>query len=143
MPTRKARAEWTGGLKGGRGRVSTGSGGQAGEYSFGSRFEEARGTNPEELIGAAHAACFSMAFAAALEKAGFAPRRVATTAHVDLEKGEAGFRIARVRLETEAEVPDIDEAAFQEAAEGAKKGCPVSQALAAVDIELDARLASE
>jgi osmotically inducible protein OsmC len=111
-----------------------------GSYSFGSRFEEGQGTNPEELIAAAHAACFSMALAAGLEKAGHTPRRVATTARVDLAVGEGGARISTVTLDTEAEVPGIDEATFQEQAQQAKKNCPVSKALAGVDIELDARL---
>ena len=140
MPARKGSAEWKGGLKGGTGSLTVGDGVFEGSYSFGSRFEEGRGTNPEELIAAAHAACFSMALAAGLEKAGHTPRRVATTARVDLAVGEGGARISTVTLDTEAEVPGIDEATFQEQAEQAKKTCPVSKALAGVDIELDARL---
>lgn len=117
------------------------SGAYEGQYSFSSRFEEGQGTNPEELIAAAHAGCFSMALSGDLGRAGYDPKQVQTTAKVHLTKGDGGFRITRIHLETEAEVPGIDEDTFQEVAEGAKKGCPVSQALAAVDeITLDARL---
>ncbi len=140
MPQRKGSAEWTGGLKDGRGSLSLGSGAFEGHYSFGSRFEESGGTNPEELIGAAHAACFSMALAAALGKAGFQPRRVSTTARVDLETAE-GPKISTITLETEADVPGIDAEEFRRQAEGAKENCPVSRALAGVDIRLEARLA--
>lgn len=140
MPQRKGSAEWRGGLKDGEGSLALGSGAFEGRYSFGSRFEDAGGTNPEELIGAAHAACFSMALAAALGKAGYEPRRVSTTARVDLDTSAAP-RIATITLETEAEVPGIDAEAFQEQAEGAKANCPVSKALAGVEIRLDARLA--
>ena len=139
MPQRKGKAEWKGGLKDGRGTLSLGSGAFEGSYSFGSRFEEGSGTNPEELIGAAHAACFSMALAAALGKAGHDPKRVRTTANVDLDMSD-GPRIASITLDTEAEVPGIDESEFLEQAEGAKRNCPVSKALAAVDIRLNARL---
>lgn len=139
MPQRKGSAEWKGGLKDGRGSVSPGSGAFEGSYSFGSRFEEGKGTNPEELIGAAHAACFSMALAAALGKAGYEPKRVNTTAKVDLEMGD-GPKISTITLDTEAEVPGIDAAEFQKQAEGAKENCPVSKALAGVDIKLNARL---
>ena len=140
MPRRKGSAEWTGGLKEGRGKLRLGSGAFEGDYSFGSRFEEGTGTNPEELIGAAHAACFSMALAAALGKAGFEPRRVSTTARVDLDMGD-GPKIATITLETEADVPGIDAEEFQKQAEGAKENCPVSRALAGVDIRLEAKLA--
>ncbi|HJR53227.1 MAG TPA: OsmC family peroxiredoxin [Gemmatimonadota bacterium] len=139
MPQRKGSAEWKGGLKDGSGSLSLGSGAFEGSYSFGSRFEEGRGTNPEELIGAAHAACFSMALAAALGKAGHEPKRVSTTATVDLEMSE-GPRIGTITLDSEAEVPGIEEAEFQEQAEGARRNCPVSKALAGVDIRLNARL---
>jgi len=141
MPARRANAVWEGGLKDGRGRVKLGSGAYEGAYSFASRFEEGTGTNPEELIGAAHAGCYSMALSAGLEKSGFKPKRVQTEARVHLEKAADGFRISRVELQTVAEVPGIDEQAFREHAEAAKKGCPVSKALAGVDIQLDARLA--
>lgn len=140
MPQRKGSAEWKGGLKDGRGSLSLGSGAFEGSYSFGSRFEEGAGTNPEELIGAAHAACFSMALAGALGKAGHEPKRVTTTATVDLDMSD-GPTIGRITLDAEAEVPGIEEAEFQEQAEGAKRNCPVSRALAGVDIRLNARLA--
>jgi osmotically inducible protein OsmC len=116
------------------------SGAYEGKYSFGSRFEEDPGTNPEELIAAAHAGCFSMAFSGALGRAGFEPESIETRAAVHLEKVEAGFSISRIELHTEARVPGIDENAFQEQAEGAKASCPVSKALAAVRIDLEARL---
>ena len=141
MPTRNAEAEWQGDLKSGSGTVSLGSGAYKGPYSFQSRFEEGAGTNPEELIGAAHAGCFSMAFANGLAKAGFEPKRVSTTANVSLMKGEGGFAISQIELKTEADVPGIDDAKFQQLAEEAKKGCPVSKALAATQIKLEAKLA--
>jgi len=142
MPVRQAKAVWEGGLKDGHGTVALGSGAFEGRYSFGSRFEEAGGTNPEELIGAAHAGCFSMALAAGLGRAGHQPKRVATAAKVHLEKVGEGFKITRIELACEAEVPSIDDAAFQEAARKAKEGCPVSQALGGVEITLQAHLAS-
>lgn len=142
MPKRTGSAEWTGGLKGGDGSLSLGSGAFQGTYSFGSRFEEGGGTNPEELIGAAHAACFSMALAGALEKEGHEPGRVSTTATVRLRVDDDGARIATVTLDCEAEVPGIEDSAFQQIAEGARENCPVSKALAGVDIELDATLVS-
>lgn len=140
MPVRKANAVWNGNLKEGNGRVALGSGAYEGQYSFSSRFEEGTGTNPEELIAAAHAGCFSMALSAALGRAGFTPNRVSTQAHVHLEKAESGFRISKIHLVTEAEVPGIDATLFAEQANGAKEGCPVSQALKAVEITLDAKL---
>ncbi|HSM50293.1 MAG TPA: OsmC family protein [Thermoanaerobaculia bacterium] len=140
MAVRRASAAWNGGLMEGSGKMRLGSGAFEGPYSFKTRFEEEPGTNPEELIGAAHAGCFSMAFAATLGKNGFAPERVATDARVHLVKGEAGFSISRIELHTEAVVPGIDEAKFQELAAAAKGGCPVSRALAAIEIELHARL---
>ena len=142
MPVRKANAVWEGSLKEGQGTMKLGSGAFEGRYSFGSRFEEAGGTNPEELIGAAHAGCFSMALAAGLGRAGLNPKRVATSAKVHIEKVGEGFKITRIELDNESEVPGIDEAAFQEAARKAKEGCPVSQALGGVEITLNARLAS-
>jgi osmotically inducible protein OsmC len=120
--------------------VKLGSGAYEGEYSFVSRFEDGKGTNPEELIGAAHAGCFSMALSAGLTKAGLSPKRIHTTAQVHLEKVGEAFEITRIDLDTEAEVPGVDEKAFLEHAEGAKKGCPVSKALAGTKIELKARL---
>ncbi|HEY7513789.1 MAG TPA: OsmC family protein [Vicinamibacteria bacterium] len=142
MAVRKAEAEWTGNLREGKGRVKLGSGAYEGEYSFVSRFEEGKGTNPEELIGAAHAGCFSMALSAGLTKAGLSPKRIKTTAQVHLEKVGEAFEITRIELDTEAEVPGLDEKAFLEHAENAKKGCPVSKALAGPKIELKARLRS-
>jgi lipoyl-dependent peroxiredoxin len=140
MPTRDGRAEWKGSLTEGSGDLALGSGAYEGAYSFSSRFEEGAGTNPEELIAAAHAGCFSMALANELTKAGHEPDSVRTTAKVHLAKTEGGFGISRIDLATEARVPGIDEDAFQQAADGAKEGCPVSKALAAVEITLDARL---
>lgn len=142
MAVRTANAVWNGTLKEGKGRMAFGSGAFEGAYSFASRFEEGTGTNPEELIGAAHAGCFSMAFASGLTKAGFPPKRVSTTASVHLDKVGEGFKITTVDLKTEAEVPGIDKAKFMEVAEGAKKNCPVSQALAGVAINLQAALVS-
>src|SRR6476659_6608318 len=142
MITRKGSAVWEGTLKGGKGRVSLGSGAFQGQYSFNSRFESGTGTNPEELIGAAHAGCFSMALTAALGRAGFPPKRVSTSAGVHLEQVEGGFGITAIDLSTEAEVPGIDNAKFQEIADGAKKGCPVSKALAGTKINLSAKLVS-
>src|SRR6266540_1961473 len=140
MPARTATARWEGGLQQGKGTVRLGSGAFEGQYSFSSRFEEGTGTNPEELIGAAHAGCFSMALSAGLERGGHAPTSVDTTARVHLERAESGFRISRIELSTTAAVPGIDDAAFQDQAAAAKANCPVSQALAGVDIQLDARL---
>ena len=141
MLKRTANAQWNGGLIDGKGHMRFGSGAFDGQYSFSSRFENGTGTNPEELIGAAHAGCFSMAFAAGLGKAGFAPKSVKTTAAVHMDKVDGGFKIVEIVLNTEADVPGIDDKTFQEHAEGAKKGCPVSQALAAIPkITLNAKL---
>jgi osmotically inducible protein OsmC len=127
---RRGSASWTGGLKDGKGIVSTDSGVVSkAPYSFGTRFEEDKGTNPEELIAAAHAGCFSMALSAELEKAGMKPERVDTTASVTLEPTGGGFAITGVHLETRARVPGADRQAFDRAAEAAKSGCPVSRAL--------------
>jgi lipoyl-dependent peroxiredoxin len=140
MPARTANARWEGGLQDGKGTMRLGSGAFEGQYSFSSRFEEGTGTNPEELIGAAHAGCFSMALSGGLGRAGYNPNSIETTARVHLEKGESGFRISRIELSCVAEVPGIEASAFSEQAETAKKNCPVSQALAGVDIQLDAQL---
>jgi osmotically inducible protein OsmC len=140
MPARNAEAEWQGSLQEGKGSMRFGSGAFEGQYSFGSRFEEGSGTNPEELIAAAHAGCYSMALAGALGRNDTPPTRVATTAAVHLNKTDAGFRIQRIDLTTEAEVPGIDDAKFQEIAEATKSGCPVSVLLAAAEINLDAKL---
>jgi osmotically inducible protein OsmC len=140
MPIRKASAVWNGKLKDGNGTMKMESGAYEGQYSFSSRFEEGTGTNPEELIAAAHAGCFSMAFSAALEKEGFDPKSVSTEANVNLVKGDAGFSITEITLNCKAEIPGIENDKFMEVAEGAKKGCPVSKALAGVDIKLNAEL---
>ncbi len=142
MPTRTANAVWEGNLKEGKGNVHLGSGAFDGQYSFKSRFEEGAGTNPEELIAAAHAGCFSMALSNGLASAGFTPDRVATTAKVSFGQTPGGFAITKIELDTEAKVPNIDEAAFQQQAEDARKNCPISKALAAVEITLNARLVS-
>jgi len=140
MPVRSASARWEGSLKDGNGTMKMQSGAYEGKYSFGSRFEQSPGTNPEELIAAAHAGCFSMALSAGLGKEGFAPQSVATTAKCHLEKGDAGFSITRIELSTEAVVPGIDDGEFQKHAQGAKENCPVSKALAGVEISLTAIL---
>jgi lipoyl-dependent peroxiredoxin len=140
MPVRSAKAQWEGNLTEGRGTMALSGGAYEGPYSFSSRFEDGKGTNPEELIAAAHAGCFSMAFSNQLAKAGFTPKRVSTTANVHLVKGEAGFSIPAIDLVTEAEVPGIDNTKFQELANAAKTGCPISKLLAAAEIKLDAKL---
>jgi osmotically inducible protein OsmC len=136
-----ASARWQGSLKEGSGTLSTGSGSLVDKpYSFKMRFEGEKGTTPEELIGAAHAGCFSMAFSLILGQAGFTPEKIATTATVSLEQKEGGFAITASHLDVTASVPGIDEAAFQELAAKAKTGCPVSKVLNAT-ITMDARLA--
>ena len=142
MPTSTANAVWEGGLKQGNGRFTAQSGAFQGSYNFGTRFEGEKGTNPEELIAAAHAACLSMALAAGLEAAGTPATRIATTAKCTVEKAGDGFKITKMRLEVRGEVPGIDAARFTQAAEAARDGCPVSAALKGnVQLELDARLA--
>ncbi len=140
MPARKADAEWQGSLKDGAGTMRLGGGAYEGAYSFRSRFEEGTGTNPEELIAAAHAGCFSMFLSDLLAEAGHEVTRVHTTAEVHLGTVDGSAAITRIDLGTEATVPGIDEAAFLEQAEAAKLGCPVSKSLAAVEITLEARL---
>lgn len=140
MPVRKADAVWQGSLQEGKGTMKFGSGAFEGQYSFSSRFEEGVGTNPEELIAAAHAGCFSMALSARLAKAGFTVNSVHTVGNVYLEKVETGFKITRIHLVTEGDISGIDAAAFQEHAEAAKQGCPVSQLLTGAEITLDAKL---
>jgi osmotically inducible protein OsmC len=139
MLIRRSEAQWDGTLKDGKGRFWTQSGEVSGVYAFSTRFEEREGSNPEELIGAAHASCYSMALAGALEKAGHVPESVRTVASVRLEKGDDGFAITRIDLETEARVPGIDDPEFQRIAEETKETCPVSKVLAAVPIELRTR----
>lgn len=140
MPIRNAEAEWKGNLLEGSGHMKLGTGAYDGPYSFKSRMENGAGTNPEELIAAAHAGCFSMAFSATLGKAGLTPKRIHTTAGVHFDKVGDGFAITSIDLTTEAEVPGIDDAKFQNIAEAAKQGCPVSKALAGTAIHLQAKL---
>jgi lipoyl-dependent peroxiredoxin len=140
MPVRTAHAVWEGNLREGKGKVSLGSGAFEGSYSFGSRFQEGKGTNPEELVGAAHAGCFSMALSHGLAEAGHTPKSVKTTAKVQLDPAERGFKISNITLICEAQVPGLTEQKFLEFAESAKAGCPVSQALKATDIKLQAKL---
>ena len=140
MPTRTAQAVWKGDLFQGKGTMKLASGSFEGPYSFSSRFEEGPGANPEELIAAAHAGCFSMALSGDLGKIGFEPESVDTTAKVTVEQSDEGFSITKSELFTLAEVPGIDEALFAKVAEGARAGCPVSKALAGVTITLEARL---
>lgn len=141
MPVRSSNAVWKGSIGEGEGTIAFGSGAYEGSYSVPSRFEDGAGTNPEELIAAAHAGCYSMALSAGLTGNGTPPTKIETTAKVHIEKQEVGWRIVKIELHTEAEVPGIDEAAFMEKAEDAKKNCPVSQALASVpEITLDAKL---
>jgi osmotically inducible protein OsmC len=140
MPTRTSSARWQGNLKDGAGSMALGSGAYEGPFTFRSRFEESDGTNPEELIAAAHAGCFSMAFSNILSQAGHVPTSVDTRAAVTLGKTDDGFGITRIDLVTRGDVPGIDEGEFQKLAEQAKAGCPVSKALAAVEITLDAAL---
>ena len=142
MPTRTATAEWKGSLRDGNGTMNMQSGSYEGPYSFQSRFKEGEGTNPEELIGAAHAGCFSMALSGELGGRGVTPDSVRTEARVEVSKVEGGFAISKIDLIARVKAPGLDESTFQEAAEAAKKGCPVSQALSAVDISLDASLES-
>jgi osmotically inducible protein OsmC len=141
MPIRTASARWEGTLTEGSGTMKTGKGGYQGNYSFKSRFEEGEGTNPEELIGAAHAGCFSMAFSKGLADAGFTPTSVETTAKVHLDKTDAGFGITRIELETVGNVPGIDDGTFQKVAQGAKENCPISKLLSpGAEISLTATL---
>jgi len=141
MPVRKAEAQWEGNLAEGSGKLKVGSGAFEGPYSFKSRFEEGQSaTNPEELIGAAHAGCFTMALTAALSRNRITPTRIHTEARVKLEKVGEGFSIIGIELDCQAEVPGLDDAAFQKYAQDAKQGCPVSRALAGTEIHLNAKL---
>jgi osmotically inducible protein OsmC len=142
MAVRNAEAEWNGSLKEGNGRVKLGSGAFEGQYSFSSRFESGTGTNPEELVGAAHAGCFTMALSAGLGKAGLTPTRLHTTAKVHLGAVEGAPTITQIDLDVTGEVPGIDAATFTKHAEDAKKGCLISRALSGVPtINLTATLA--
>jgi lipoyl-dependent peroxiredoxin len=142
MATRKASAVWKGTLKEGSGTMKLGSGAFEGAYSFSSRFENGAGTNPEELIGAAEAGCFSMALSANLAKAGHSAKQIDTTAKVNLEMIGGGPKITSIELDCEAEVPGIEENTFQQQAELTKKNCPVSVALTGTEIKLNAWLKS-
>ena len=139
---RTGNAQWEGGLKDGNGTLQLGNGAYNGPYSFGSRFEEGSGTNPEELVAAAHAACYSMALSATIEKNGYLPTSVKTKAEVTFEKLETGFRITRIHLEAEAVIAGIDDDEFQTLAITAKETCPISVALKSVQIDLTASLSS-
>lgn len=141
MPTRHAKAVWEGTLQQGRGRMEGESGALQAAYSFGTRFGEERGSNPEELLAAAEAACYSMALAFALERRGLRPERVETEAACTIERDGDGFRITRMDLRVRARVPGADAATFRQVAEETKTGCPVSRALQGnVAITLDAEL---
>jgi osmotically inducible protein OsmC len=137
MAVRMSSAEWKGTLKDGAGTMKLGSGAYEGPYTFASRFESGKGTNPEELLGAAHAGCFSMFLSSLLSGAGFKPTHIATTATVHLD---AGPTITLIELQTRAEVPGLTEADLQKHAEAAKKGCPVSKALTGPEIRMEAVL---
>jgi lipoyl-dependent peroxiredoxin len=139
MPTRSASAVWEGGLKGGSGSFK-GQTGLGGAYNFGSRFEYGDGSNPEELLAAAHAACYSMALSGALEKAGATVERVETKAHCTVEKVGEGFSITTMKLVTRVRAAGIDDGKFSSVADAAKEGCPVSKALTGLKVELDAAL---
>lgn len=142
MPARTAEAEWKGNLTEGKGKIKVQSGSFDIPYDFRARTADGKGTNPEELIAAAHAGCFSMQLSAMLSGAGKTPERIRTTAKVYLEKQGEGFAIPKIELETEATVPGMDNAAFQQHAENAKKNCPVSKALSGAAISLKAKLVS-
>ncbi len=142
MPTRTAKAEWNGDLKAGKGSMEFGSGAYKGSFSFQSRMEEAPGTNPEELIAAAHAGCFTMALSGDLGRAGFTADSINTTAKVEFSNTSGKWTIDKIHLETTAKVPGLDDAKFQEIAAGTKDNCPVSRALASVkEISVSAKLA--
>ncbi len=140
MPVRTAEAVWHGSSTDGHGHMQFGEGAVKLDYSAGSRFEESPGSNPEEVLGAAHAGCFSQSLATRLTKAGFPPDEIHTTAQVHLEKTEAGWTITRIHLATEVHAPGVEESSFLELADNAKQNCPISRALGNVEISLDARL---
>lgn len=141
MPTRKATAVWEGGLKGGKGTFKGESGAIGGQYNFSSRFESGVGSNPEELLAAAEAACFSMALSGALEKAGTPPTRVETSAACTVEAVPGGFGITKIKLNVQATVPKVDKVKFEQIANETKDGCPVSKAFKGnVEITVEARL---
>ena len=140
MPVRNAEAVWDGSLKEGNGKMKFGSGAFEGSYTWSSRFENGKGTNPEELLGAAHAGCYSMALSSNLGKAGFTPQHIHTRAQVTIEQVEGKNRITKIHLNTEATVPGISNEQFQQIAESVKQTCPVSMALSSVPTTLTARL---
>lgn len=140
MPIRTANAKWTGSIQEGGGTMALGSGAYEGPYSFQSRFEQGDGTNPEELIGAAHAGCFSMALSLGIGQQGHTPESIETSAKVHLDKQGEGFAITKIELTTRGRVPGLDADGFQELANLAKQNCPVSKVLAAAEITLDAEL---
>jgi osmotically inducible protein OsmC len=140
MTIRKAEAEWTGSLREGRGELALESGAFRGPYTFKARFEDGKETNPEELLGAAHAGCFTMALTALLARQHLTPTRIHTTASVHIEQAAGGFAIPRIELRTRASIPGLDAAKFAALATDAKQNCPVSKALASVEITLDAAL---
>jgi len=143
MPTRKAHARWEGTIKDGKGTVDFGNGAFKGPYSFGSRFADGAGTNPEELLGAAHAGCFAMALSLILGEAGFTPDYIDATAHVTIDRQDGGFKITKSHLVCKAAGQNLDQATFAQHAETAKANCPVSQALAGTAITLEATLAGK
>jgi osmotically inducible protein OsmC len=140
MPTRNASATWEGGLKDGKGSFKGSSGVIGGNFNFGTRFGEEPGTNPEELLAAAEAACFSMALSLGLEGAGSPPERVQTEAACTVERVDGGFKITTIKLRVRARVPGVENDEFQRIVEGTRAGCPVSRALAGVDIQVEATL---
>jgi len=140
VSVRNAEAVWEGNLRDGRGKLKLGSGAFEGPFTYKSRFEEEAGTNPEEIVGAALAGCFSMFLSAVLGKAGYTPRAIRTSARVHLETVGSGPAITKIELDTRADIPGIDDATFQEKAQAAKAGCPVSRSLAGTEIVLTARL---
>jgi len=143
MPVRTATVTWEGNLKNGKGQIKSESGALDGSYSAGSRFDNDKGTNPEELMGSALASCYSMALSGMLERAGFIPQRVDTEAKVHLEPANGGgFKITSITLETKARVPTIDEPTFKKHAEEAKKNCPVSKVMTGAEITLEASIVS-
>jgi osmotically inducible protein OsmC len=143
MPTRKAHARWEGTIKDGKGTVDFGNGAFKAPYSFGSRFADAAGTNPEELLGAAHAGCFAMALSLILGEAGFTPDYIDATAHVTIDRQDGGFKITKSHIVCEGAGQNLDQATFAKHAEAAKADCPVSQALAGTEITLEATLAGK
>ncbi|MFW5690988.1 MAG: OsmC family peroxiredoxin [Chloroflexota bacterium] len=141
MPVRKADVMWQGSIQDGKGTMKLGSGAFEGQFSFSTRFEEGAGTNPEELIGAALAGCYSMALSKVLGQSGYEPKNISTTARVHLDKAEGGFTISKIELHTEGGVDGISESEFIEKAQGpAKENCIVRRALGSVDVEVHAKL---